>query len=90
LYFSCFIDENTRTKFLFYGGNDYQASGGLVDYIPEEFIPDFLGGPCKVSHVSAVGWSETCQAGNTGSTYTLFSDMILCSPREFRMQEQAK
>ncbi|XP_018905018.1 SEC14-like protein 1 isoform X2 [Bemisia tabaci] len=42
-----FIDEKTRSKFLFYGGNDYQAAGGLVDYIDEEFIPDFLGGPCK-------------------------------------------
>lgn len=44
-----FLDENTRTKFLFYGGNDYQASGGLVEYIPQEFVPDFLGGPCQVS-----------------------------------------
>ncbi|PSN52190.1 SEC14-like protein 1 [Blattella germanica] len=44
---STFIDENTRSKFLFYGGNDYQANGGLVDYIPEEYLPDFLGGPCR-------------------------------------------
>nr|CAD7199101.1 unnamed protein product [Timema douglasi] len=44
---STFIDEHTRSKFLFYGGNDYQAAGGLVDYIPQEYIPDFLGGPCK-------------------------------------------
>ena len=44
---STFIDENTRSKFLFYGGNDYQANGGLVEYIPQEFIPDFLGGPCR-------------------------------------------
>ncbi|XP_069684497.1 SEC14-like protein 1 isoform X1 [Periplaneta americana] len=44
---STFIDENTRSKFLFYGGNDYQASGGLVDYIPQEFVPDFLGGSCR-------------------------------------------
>jgi hypothetical protein len=43
------LDENTRGKFLFYGGNDYQANGGLVEYIPQEFIPDFLGGPCQVS-----------------------------------------
>ena len=43
------LDENTRSKFLFYGGNDYQANGGLVEYIPQEFIPDFLGGPCRVS-----------------------------------------
>lgn len=43
-------DDNTRSKFLFYGGKDYlQSSGGLVDYIPHEFVPNFLGGPCKVS-----------------------------------------
>lgn len=41
-------DDVTRTKFLFYGGNDYQGPGGLSDYISEEYIPDFLGGPCKV------------------------------------------
>ncbi|KAF4092678.1 hypothetical protein AMELA_G00023480 [Ameiurus melas] len=47
---SPFIDENTRKKFLIYAGNDYQDSGGLVDYIDKEFIPDFLGGdcPCQV------------------------------------------
>lgn len=44
---STFIDDNTRSKFLFYGGNDYQGPGGLVDYMPKENIPDFLGGECK-------------------------------------------
>lgn len=44
---STFIDENTRSKFLFYGGNDYQGPGGLVDYIPGEYVPDFLGGTCR-------------------------------------------
>lgn len=44
---STFIDENTRSKFLFYGGKDYLQPGGLLDYIPKELIPDFLGGPCK-------------------------------------------
>lgn len=44
---STFIDDNTRSKFLFYGGNDYQGSGGLVDYMPKENIPHFLGGECK-------------------------------------------
>ncbi|KAH9644944.1 hypothetical protein HF086_010152 [Spodoptera exigua] len=39
--------ENTRSKFLFYGGKDYLQPGGLLDYIPKELIPDFLGGPCK-------------------------------------------
>ncbi|XP_064624503.1 SEC14-like protein 1 [Lineus longissimus] len=41
-----FIDENTRKKFMIYGGNDYQGPGGLVDYIDQQFIPDFLGGDC--------------------------------------------
>lgn len=43
------LDETTRTKFLFYGGNDYQASGGLSEFITVDNMPDFLGGPCKVS-----------------------------------------
>ncbi len=38
------IDETSRGKFLFYGGNDYQGPGGLVDYICPEYIPDWLGG----------------------------------------------
>ncbi|KAJ0176383.1 hypothetical protein K1T71_007562 [Dendrolimus kikuchii] len=44
---STFIDENTRSKFLFYAGKDYLQAGGLLDYIPDDLIPDFLGGPCK-------------------------------------------
>lgn len=40
-----------RSKFLFYGGNDYQGPGGLVDYMPKENIPDFLGGECKVRQI---------------------------------------
>ena len=38
------IDETSREKFLFYGGNDYQDPGGLVDYIDHEHIPEWLGG----------------------------------------------
>nr|XP_027208573.1 SEC14-like protein 1 [Penaeus vannamei] len=52
---STFIDDNTRSKFLFYGGNDYQGPGGLVDYMPKENIPDFLGGECKRSTLSRLG-----------------------------------
>ncbi|MPC32077.1 SEC14-like protein 1 [Portunus trituberculatus] len=44
---STFIDETTRSKFLFYGGNDYQGPGGLIDYMPKENIPHILGGECK-------------------------------------------
>ena len=46
---SPFIDENTRQKFMIYGGNDYKGPGGLVDFIDEKYIPDFLGGDCYVS-----------------------------------------
>lgn len=41
------IDETSRGKFLFYGGNDYQDPGGLVDYIDSRHITEWLGGPCK-------------------------------------------
>lgn len=43
---STFINENTRKKFIFYCGTDYQepGPGGLSEYINQEFIPDFLGG----------------------------------------------
>ncbi|KAK0160330.1 hypothetical protein PV328_007754 [Microctonus aethiopoides] len=42
---STFIDENTRNKFIFYCGSDYQEQndGGLSDYIDQSYIPDFLG-----------------------------------------------
>lgn len=45
---SPFIDENTRNKFLIYGGNDYQGPGGLTDYIDISYIPDFLDGDSLV------------------------------------------
>jgi hypothetical protein len=41
-------DMNTRSKFLFYGGNDYQDEGGLMAHIAEETLPEFLGGTCTV------------------------------------------
>ncbi|CAD7085860.1 unnamed protein product [Hermetia illucens] len=45
---STFIDENTRSKFLFYGGPDcLHMKDGLEQYIDSQIIPDFLGGPCK-------------------------------------------
>ncbi|KAM7352386.1 real-time isoform 2-T2 [Cochliomyia hominivorax] len=45
---SAFIDENTRSKFLFYGGPDcLHMQDGLEQYIDNDIIPDFLGGPCK-------------------------------------------
>lgn len=46
-----FLDENTRNKFIFYCGTDYQEQneGGLTDYIDAEYIPDFLGGPSEVN-----------------------------------------
>lgn len=44
---SAFIDENTRSKFLFFGGPDcLHIEDGLEHYIPTEKIPSFLGGSC--------------------------------------------
>jgi hypothetical protein len=45
-----FVDENTRNKFIFYCGTDYQeqGAGGLTDYIDPEYVPDFLGGSSEV------------------------------------------
>lgn len=43
-------DENTRSKFLFYGGTEcVNINDGLEYYIDAGLIPDFLGGPCSVS-----------------------------------------
>jgi len=44
------IDETSRSKFLFYAGGDHRGDqflgpGGLKEYLPEERIPDWLGGP---------------------------------------------
>ncbi|PIK51313.1 putative SEC14-like protein 1, partial [Apostichopus japonicus] len=41
---SPFIDENTRKKFLIYGGKNYMEAGGLPDYVEPSYIPEFLGG----------------------------------------------
>ncbi|XP_006821149.1 SEC14-like protein 1 [Saccoglossus kowalevskii] len=46
---SPFIDENTRQKFMIYGGYDYLGKGGLADYIDPVYIPDFLNGECYCS-----------------------------------------
>lgn len=47
--FALFSDENTRQKFLFFGGPDsLHIEDGLEQYIPVDKIPDFLGGPCTV------------------------------------------
>lgn len=45
---STFIHENTRSKFLFYGGTEcVNINDGLEYYIDAGIIPDFLGGPCS-------------------------------------------
>lgn len=50
-HYSYNLDENTRSKFLFYGGPDcLNMKDGLEFYIDSGVIPDFLGGPCSVSH----------------------------------------
>ncbi|XP_053664225.1 protein real-time [Anopheles marshallii] len=45
---STFIDENTRSKFLFFGGPDcMHAEDGIEQYIDTDKIPSFLGGSCS-------------------------------------------
>uniref|UniRef100_A0A1A9V7F8 CRAL-TRIO domain-containing protein n=1 Tax=Glossina austeni TaxID=7395 RepID=A0A1A9V7F8_GLOAU len=45
---SAFINDNTRSKFIFYGVADANTmKEGLEQYIDSELIPDFLGGTCK-------------------------------------------
>ncbi|XP_019515790.1 PREDICTED: SEC14-like protein 5 [Hipposideros armiger] len=51
---SPFINENTRQKFLICSGSNYQGPGGLVDYLDQEVIPDFLGGECLGQ---VLGWA---------------------------------
>ncbi|GFS29543.1 SEC14-like protein 1 [Nephila pilipes] len=41
---STFINDTTRSKFIFYAGNNYQGSGGLIDFVDKKYLPDFLGG----------------------------------------------
>jgi len=38
------IDETSRGKFLFYAGDHFLGPGGLSEYLPEDKIPDWLGG----------------------------------------------
>jgi len=52
---SAFINENTRSKFVFYTGNDYQGDDGLEEFISAEYIPDFLGGKCTTSSIPEGG-----------------------------------
>ncbi|XP_017048396.1 protein real-time [Drosophila ficusphila] len=42
-----FIDEHTRSKFLFYGSDCANMKDGPAQYLDEDIVPDFLGGPCK-------------------------------------------
>lgn len=45
---STFIDENTRSKFLFFGGPDcLHAEDGIEQYVHTDKIPSFLGGSCS-------------------------------------------
>lgn len=39
------IDETSRGKFMFYAGDHFLGPGGLNEYLPEDKIPDWLGGP---------------------------------------------
>lgn len=51
---STFINENTRQKFVFFCGTDYQeqSAGGLNEYIDPDILPDFLGGSSEVNNIN--------------------------------------
>jgi hypothetical protein len=57
------IDETSRGKFLFYAGTDHRGEtlalhpSGLQDYLPEERIPDWLGGPANTGETAAFFYS---------------------------------
>ena len=51
---STFIDERTREKFLFCDDDDFQH--GLKVYIPEQHIPEFLGGKAEVRNAAGSDW----------------------------------
>ncbi|KAG8192935.1 hypothetical protein JTE90_028059 [Oedothorax gibbosus] len=40
---STFINDTTRSKFIFYAANNYEGPGGLADFIDKKYLPDFLG-----------------------------------------------
>lgn len=53
---STFIDEKTRQKFLLFGINDINSTdSGLLNYVDEEFLPEFLGGKCAMEGMSEGG-----------------------------------
>lgn len=70
------IDENTRKKFLVYAGNDYQAAGGLLDYINKEIIPDFLGGDCMVR--CSAGCVLICNPTSVSACVFTCQNMYFC------------
>lgn len=70
---SPFIDENTRRKFMIYGGKDYMGAGGLVEFVEKQYIPDFLGGDCYVSEAFYVNvLLYQCVPACTGTGWFLF------------------
>ncbi|XP_059611478.1 protein real-time isoform X2 [Phlebotomus argentipes] len=73
---STFIDENTRSKFLFYGGqNCLHPDDGLERYLPSEIIPDFLGG-CSTTLIHEGGlvpkslYRTAAESGASGEEVT--------------------
>ncbi|XP_062396019.1 SEC14-like protein 5 [Sardina pilchardus] len=85
---SPFINENTRQKFLVYSGNNYQGPGGLVDYIDQEIIPDFLGGEC-LCHVPEGGqvpksYYQTEEDLDNPDHIRLWADTIYQSAQVFK------
>ncbi|XP_026686530.1 SEC14-like protein 1 [Diaphorina citri] len=73
---STFIDETTRSKFLVYAGNDYQSAGGLIDYIEQQYIPDFLGGPCETKLPEEFEYTVILNIDSPGAVITWDFDVM--------------
>ena len=84
---SPFIDENTRKKFVVYSGRSFS---GLSAYIEQKYIPEFLGGKCKVrytvcssventSYVCGLTMAHLASGFKAVSQYELLATVLLIS-----------
>ena len=63
---------------MMYTGTDYTSSGGLVDFVAEENIPEFLGGgkPCEIPDGEPVPKSLYKSEWEKGDGVKLWEDTI--------------
>ena len=73
-----YLDEKTSSKFMMYTGTDYTGTGGLLEYVPQENIPDFLGGTkkCDIPDTEPVPKSLYKAEWEKGDGVKLWEDTI--------------